>query len=77
MRKRSPVITFIQAYILSITTAYTVDKNYRRVRGITAVIRRHTDKKFLISIRKCYYYQINISSEQMSVIFSYFAYSSA
>ena len=51
MRKRSPMITFIQAHILSITTAYTVDKNYRRVCVITAVNRRHTDNKFLISIR--------------------------
>ena len=72
-----PVITFIQAHILSITMAYTVDKNYKVVRVITAVMQRNTDNKFPISIRKYYSNRITISGEQITVIFSYFAYSSA
>ena len=49
----------------------------RIVRVITAVIQRNTDNKFPISIRKCYSNRITISGEQITVIFSYFAYSSA
>ena len=59
------MIAFIQAHILSITMAYTVDNNYKVARVITAVIQRNTDNKFPTSIRKCYSHRITISGERI------------
>jgi hypothetical protein len=44
------MITSVQARILSISRAYSVNKNFRRIRAITAVIHRNKDNNFLISI---------------------------
>ena len=44
------MITSVQAHILCISRAYSIDKNSRRVHAITAVVRRKKDNNFLISI---------------------------
>jgi hypothetical protein len=44
------MISSTQAHVLSITMAYSVDTNSRRIRVINAVIRRNKDIKSLISI---------------------------
>ncbi len=44
------MITSVQAHIFLKSRAYSVDKNSRRIRAITALIRRNKDNKFLISI---------------------------
>jgi hypothetical protein len=47
------VITPVQAHILFIDRAYSVDENCRKARTIVVVIRRNNDNKFLISIGDC------------------------
>ena len=44
------MISSTQAHVLSITMAYSVDTNSRRIRVITDVIQRNKDIKSLISI---------------------------
>ncbi len=44
------VIIPFQAYLVSITKTYGVDKNHRMIHVITAVFRRNDNKKLLVSI---------------------------
>ncbi len=44
------MINPVQAHILFIDRAYSVDENSRKVRTIVVVIRRNNNNKFLISI---------------------------